>query len=496
MANDVPLGEQYNYGVVVHEAPKFDLAAYISNYKGSPDSSPSRTVFRRLHLIASCSTVLAEEAARLALIEAKRGNDVRNYQEAVALLKWVSAGKNLDNLLDPLWAAQQEKKNNAETARLENELKGYKNNLIKESIRMGNEDLGTHYYTIGDLNNAVKAYSRMRDYCTTAAHIASTAFRIIAVAIEQRNWLAVQSQVHKVRNIQLKPEESARNQPKIQAAMGLQQMSTFDYHEAAISFIHTDPSLGDTYRDVVTSNDIAVYGGLCALASMSRAELQSKVLENSNFRNFLELEPHIRRAITFFCGSKYSQCLDILESYRADYLLDIYLQPLVADIYKRVRTKSIVQYFQPFSKVTLASMEKMFGSPTHSSGATDEASARRVFLEEIIALIEDGRLDARIDMESGVLEAVQHNQRAEAQQSALDMVDAFVREARMKLIRLEVVNAGLEVKPPSKKKGWGMESENWDDSDVASADHSGQSGPLGPGGRDILGSILAARKGG
>jgi COP9 signalosome complex subunit 1 len=98
-----------------------------------------RTVFRRLHLIASCSTVLAEEAARLALIEAKKGNDVRFYQEAVALLKRVSTGKNLGNLLDPAWAAQQEKKNNAETARLENELKGYKNNLIKESIRVGLE---------------------------------------------------------------------------------------------------------------------------------------------------------------------------------------------------------------------------------------------------------------------------------------------------------------------------------------------------------------------
>src|ERR1700744_3188357 len=198
------------------------------------------------------------------------------------------------------------------------------------NVQMGNEDLGTHYYTIGDLNNALKAYSRMRDYCTTAPHIASTAFRIIAVAIEQRNWLAVQSQVHKLRNIQLKPEESTRNNPKMQAATGLQKVSAGDSVEAAISFIGTDSSLGDSYSDVLTSNDVAVYGGLCALASMSRSELQIRVLENSNFRNFRELEPHTRRAITFFCGSKYSQCLEILESYRAEYLLDIYLQPLVA----------------------------------------------------------------------------------------------------------------------------------------------------------------------
>lgn len=354
---------------------------------------------------------------------------------------------------------------------------------------MGNEDLGTHYYTIGDLNNAVKSYSRMRDFCTTGAHIAATAFRIIAVAIEQKNWLAVQSQVHKVKNIQLKTEESARNQPKIQAAMGLHQMSTFDYREAAISFINTDPSLGDSYSEVISSNDVAVYGGLCALASMSRSELQSKVLENANFRSFLELEPHIRRAITFFCGSKYSQCLEILEAYRADYLLDIYLQPLVTDIFRRVRTKSIIQYFQPFSKVTLASMEKMFGRPAILGETANGLAPRQTFLDEIIGLIEDGKLDARIDMEKGVLEAVEHNQRAEAQQAALDMVDAFVREARMKLIRLQVIGAGLEVKAPSKKKGWGIDQGDgmWDEGG------DGQPSLVGAGGRDIMGP---QRKGG
>lgn len=100
------------------------------------DLDTGRTVFRRLHLIASCSTVLAEEAARMAVAEAKKGADVRNYNEAVSLLKRVSGGENVASFLDPVWAAQQEKKNTAETARLENELKGYKNNLIKESIRV------------------------------------------------------------------------------------------------------------------------------------------------------------------------------------------------------------------------------------------------------------------------------------------------------------------------------------------------------------------------
>lgn len=124
--------------------PKFDLPSYIANYKGDYIlcySRPSlttlgRTVFRRLYLIASCSTALKEEAARLAVAEAKKGSDINAYNDALSLLNSVSSSKDAKDLGDPVWVAQQEKKNAADTKRMENELKQYKNNLIRESIRV------------------------------------------------------------------------------------------------------------------------------------------------------------------------------------------------------------------------------------------------------------------------------------------------------------------------------------------------------------------------
>jgi COP9 signalosome complex subunit 1 len=96
-------------------------------------------VFRRLYLIGYCCPSLREEAAKLAIKEAKRGADVRNYQDAVNLLKSVPGYRDTERLLDSSWAIDQEKRNTKETSRLENELKGYKNNLIKESIRVSDE---------------------------------------------------------------------------------------------------------------------------------------------------------------------------------------------------------------------------------------------------------------------------------------------------------------------------------------------------------------------
>ncbi len=69
------------------------------------------------------------------MAEAKKGDDINNYNEAIALLSSV-INKDSGELIDTNWLSEKEKKNAAETKRLENELKQYKNNLIRESIRV------------------------------------------------------------------------------------------------------------------------------------------------------------------------------------------------------------------------------------------------------------------------------------------------------------------------------------------------------------------------
>ncbi|KAK1138921.1 hypothetical protein N8T08_001661 [Aspergillus melleus] len=423
--------------VKVDDPPKFELESYIANYTG-------RTRFNRLYLIGTCSTYLSSEALKTAVAEAKSNKDVSRYEWAVRALAEVAPNEP-EAALDKEWVGRMNKVVKAESDRLEHELRGYKNNLIKESIRMGNEDLGQHYHQIGDLVAASKAYSRMRDYCTTPSHIASMLFKIINVAIERGDWLSVQSNVQRLRNLQAKPEEQAKNQPKMAAALGLSQIHSGSYLDAANSFLSTPPTLGDSYNETLTSNDVAVYGGLCALASMDRHELQRRVLDNSAFRNFLELEPHIRRAISFFCTSKFRPCLDILESYRADYLLDIHLQRHVDTLYTRIRTKSIQQYLVPFSRVTLDSMARIF-APNSGSGQPPAMDLHSPFVQELIRLIQDGTLDKRIDLEKMVLVSNEVDKRTEVQEAILNNLSEFTREAHIRLLRTEIIRAGLEVR--------------------------------------------------
>ncbi|EOD43046.1 hypothetical protein GTA08_BOTSDO10042 [Neofusicoccum parvum] len=442
--------------VVVKDPPKFDFESYIANYQG-------RTRLERLNLISATSTYLSVDALHAAIAEAKQGKDVTLYTVLTDRLHQIIPDDPL-GVPDVQWCERKAKEVKAELESLEQQLKQYKNNLIKESIRMGHDDLGQFYTNIGDHTSAMKAYARERDYCNSTQNVADMSLKLIYSGILQHQWTTVNSNVSKIQPMSLKPEEKNKLDSICNAVMGLSHLAGGNYREAARQFLLVNPNFMTAepqasitwQKYVLTGNDIAVYGGLCALASMDRSELQRLVLENIDFRQFLELEPHIRRAISLFCGSKYTNCLEILESYRADYLLDIYLNPHIKELYGKVRSKSIVQYFIPFSCVTLDQMAKAFATPSDVS-----------IEDELTEMIHRGVLDARLDLvdkvilsstwlpqrkennlSSQLLVSPATNPRTQIHANALKMAQDYEHTLRLRLVRLNMMNEGLYVKAP------------------------------------------------
>lgn len=45
-----------------------------------------------------------------------------------------------------------------------------------------------------------------------------------------------------------------------------------------LQFLETGPELGNHYNEVIAPQDVATYGGLCALATFDRMELKAYVL--------------------------------------------------------------------------------------------------------------------------------------------------------------------------------------------------------------------------
>jgi COP9 signalosome complex subunit 1 len=377
----------------------FDLEGYLNNYAG-------HTKIHRALFISERTKDLEVEALRIALKEIKNTQNTNLYKEVIdgAIEKHGSLF-----VKDQAWIEAVEKKAQQQNDRLEQELNGYRTNLIKESIRMGHNDLGDFHYGRGDLNSALKCYVRTRDYCTTSKHIVTMCLNVIMVSVEMGNYAHVLNYVNKAE--QLPELQDAGYDPvvlaKLKVCAGLAHLNSRKYKVAARRFLDTTFDLGHQFNEVLSPQDVAIFGGLCALAVFDRSELKSKVLDNASFKNFLELVPQVRELITDFYNSRYASCLNYLQQLRPELELDIYLHEHVESLYQKIRNKAIVQYFSPFISVDLNTMAQAFN--------TDVASLEK----ELSSLILENSIQARIDSHNKILYARTTNERCNTFERAL-----------------------------------------------------------------------------
>ncbi|KAG9343712.1 hypothetical protein JZ751_013090 [Albula glossodonta] len=393
------------------ENPTLDLEQYASSYSGLMR-------IERLQFIADHCPQLRVEALKMALSFVQRTFNVDVYEEIHRKLTEATRKKALLKL-----------------EKLDTDLKNYKGNSIKESIRRGHDDLGDHYLDCGDLSNALKCYSRARDYCTSAKHVINMCLNVIKVSVYLQNWSHVLSYVSKAESTpeiaEQRGERDSQNQAvltKLKCAAGLAELASRKYKQAAkcfllASFDHCD------FPELLSPSNVAVYGGMCALATFDRQELQRNVISSSSFKLFLELEPQVRDIIFKFYESKYASCLKMLDEMKDNLLLDMYLAP-------HVRTLPYVS----------ADMNKMAAAFNTTVAALED---------ELTQLILEGLINARIDSHSKILYARDVDQRSTTFEKSLQMGKEFQRRAKAMILRAAVLRNQIHVKSPPREGSQG-----------------------------------------
>jgi COP9 signalosome complex subunit 1 len=110
------------------EVQEDELENFVGDYEG-------QVRLDRLVSIFHSDSAFSMPALHLAITEARAGVNVENYVSLVGMLQSVAPDDPLATV-DEAWVEATTRKAQGETARLDQELKQYKNNLIKESIRV------------------------------------------------------------------------------------------------------------------------------------------------------------------------------------------------------------------------------------------------------------------------------------------------------------------------------------------------------------------------
>ncbi|OQV25621.1 COP9 signalosome complex subunit 1 [Hypsibius exemplaris] len=394
-----------------------DLDTHVGNHQGIIKTQ------RLLHVAKHCPP-LRVDALKMALKNIQKTSEVALYTKVHEDLKSSLAsglkGEDGDSVLpklDDVWVRETKKIHDSKMEKLEHDLKNYKANSIKESIRRGFDDIGYHFLAAGDANNALKAFNSSRDYAEglkEQAHMLSNRLKACVYLQHfpnpnqlQENMRDIEAGLERisaglVKDAKLKDAKEKeggivagpsvvatdsqldRSWNLIKACMALYQMSAGEYTKAADLFVSLNPESCD-FPDVIVGRDIAQYGALCALARYDRQTLKEKVLSNKGFKSFLETAPEVRRMVEKFYTSQFGEFLGSFNEHRNQLMLDLLLAPHVDGLLAQTRTHGMIEFFRCYDSVKLEDMSREF------------CYTPAELHEELVKLILSGRLPARID---------------------------------------------------------------------------------------------------
>ncbi|OSX79202.1 hypothetical protein BU14_0084s0016 [Porphyra umbilicalis] len=453
------------------EAPPLDLdvEAFAAKYSGYGK-------IKRLRFLAQHDAVLAPEALRLALVAARAGRDTDVYRELC-----VETGEDVDEV----WVASVDAAAASELSRLTADLAQYKADQIKESIRLAYNETAAHYYDRGQLELALRDYLHSRDYVTIGRHVIDMCLHVAVVSLDLDRHIYVENYVAMadatpdshggvaasgahaggmgggggggsgsagLSSMAADVEAAvAAAGPKLRCCSGLALLAAGKFRAAAIQFTSapftaTDDAsaavLATNMSDALALEDVAIYGGLCALATFEREEMASQVLASPAFGNYLELVPAVREALTDFHAARYGSSLAAVAALEREASVDFYLRPHLGDLVARIRVRAVSAYVSPFTTVLLSRM-----APALRCADVGALTG------ELASLINDGTIDGRIDVHHGVLVRDRRSGQHESLAKAAARGAAAVAEAEALTLRVAMLKANLIIRRPAPAGG-------------------------------------------
>jgi|Transcript_50341 COP9 signalosome complex subunit 1 len=416
-----------------------DLETYIGQYG-------THGAIQRLQFIAQKTDrkYLQIDANRICLDLLKRTTNTKAYSEVHNVLRELVEGTDTSlPQFDTVWVEATQKQASILKDVYEQDLHQSKVTQVKETIRTCHNQLANFFTEHGDYATALKYVSKSREYCSDPSSVLLSCMTIIKLSALLRQYSDIQSFTSKARHSHFSDEA---DQSKIHAAYGLYYMTAGKYKEAAFSFaqvkqqdLTSTTTSSNNFHDILCAQDVALYGVLCALASLDRNEVQSKLLDSS-FRECLQLVPQIQDLTLDFCSCKYAACLSTLEKLKEGLSLDVHLSSQVNDVCQQIRSKGMVQYFAPFLSVSLHSMATAFNTDVDG------------IQSEVASLITKKQLDAKIDSRKKVLHLRHANQRMQTYQNAMRVSQDFLESTQALILRMNLLKHDFGVHLVRQKK--------------------------------------------
>ena len=371
---------------------------------------------------------------------------------------------------------------------LEANLRSSRSALAKDAIVTASTQLARHLIATGQSSDAMQHLIMAASSCSSQWQLQELFLLRAEVGLNTRNYQRVKDLYDP--SVDNKNFTSSSFLAKLNAARGVAYLAEGQINEAAKSFMAVTNDMGNNFNQVLSEDDLAMYSGITALLALDRSEIEAMATVEKNgpsnlkssavaaFGERLEAIPALKKAIQAYVSADYGECLNLVNGLRGSWNDDIYLAPQAENLWKKVRGKCLVQYFEPYSSVSLHSVMESFAFQS-----LDE-------VEDVVAdlIKKKGIEGARIDGVKKTLNGLSVDQLERKRRRVLmrrlgRMGDGLLDEVEGMLLRMSCVQKGIIVgqsrgrsgKSRTRRRDWG-DAMSKDAYDIYGNDSSDEDG--------------------
>ena len=293
------------------------------------------------------------------------------------------------------------------------------------------KDRASYIFEIGKIYKETKQMDKaLEQFKETIAQTISfntkcdAIFEILHIGLLEKNQDILKEYLAKCRELLKEEGADWEKKNRFKIYEGLDFVLNKNFKDAGKNFL--EALMTFTSYELFDFKTFVFYTSVINIITVDRKTLKEKIIENSDVLSCINDIPHLQRFLNSFYDGEYADFL--VELYHIIQMLkkDFYLSKHYNFFINEMRIKVYSQFLQSYKTVTIENMANVFGVSTNFIDA------------ELSNFISQGRINAKIDKVSGIIECQQNEQN-------IDLYQTTIRESDILISKIHKLGKLLEI---------------------------------------------------
>ena len=285
-------------------------------------------------------------------------------------------------------------------------------------------EIGKIYKEKKMMDKALETFKETIEQTTSFNTKIDAIFEILHIGLMDKNQDILKEYLEKCHELLKSEGGDWEKKNRLKIYEGLNFVLNKNFKDAGKNFL--DALMTFTSYELFDFKTFVFYTAITNIITVDRKTLKDRIIDNSDVLSCINEIPHLQKFLNTFYDGEYGEFFHELYYIIQVLKKDFYLSKHYNYFINEMRIKVYSQFLQSYKTVTIDNMAKVFGVSTN-------------FIDsELSNFISQGRINAKIDKVSGIIEC-SHNEQN------VDLYQTTIRESDILISKIHKLSKLLEI---------------------------------------------------